>query len=75
MNYVCTMISLSLPHSENQASKWAKSPKNSLKECVFANSALKIQCQIVKNTLLQIGFCFSIMYFIGQVKMFYVCVL
>jgi len=25
----------------------AKSPKNSLKECVFVNSALKIPCHIV----------------------------
>jgi len=29
--------------------------KNSLKECVF-NSALKIQCHIVKSTLLQTAF-------------------
>jgi len=27
--------------------------KKSLKECVFINSRLKIQCHIVKNTLLQ----------------------
>jgi len=27
--------------------------KNSLKECVFVNSELKIQCYVVKNTLLQ----------------------
>jgi len=27
-----------------------KSPKNSLKECVFVNSALKLQYHIVKNT-------------------------
>jgi len=26
---------------------------NSLKECVFVNSAFKIQCHIVKNTFLQ----------------------
>jgi len=30
-----------------------KIAKNSLKECDFVNSALKIQCHIVKNTLLQ----------------------
>jgi len=28
----------------------------SLKECVYVNSAFKIRCQIVKNTLLQIAF-------------------
>jgi len=34
-----------------------KIAKNSLKECVFfVNSALKIQCHIVKNTLLQMAF-------------------
>jgi len=27
-----------------------------LKECVFVNSALKIRCHIVKNTLLQLKF-------------------
>jgi len=26
--------------------QWAKSPKNSLKECDFVNSALKIQCHV-----------------------------
>jgi len=36
---------------------WAKLPKNSLKECVFVNSALKIQCYIVKNTFLQTAYC------------------
>jgi len=30
--------------------------KDSLKECVFVNSALNLQCRIVKNTLLQIVF-------------------
>jgi len=30
--------------------------KNSLKECVSVNSALKIQCHIVKNALLQTDF-------------------
>jgi len=30
--------------------------KNNLKECVFVNSALKIQCQIVKYTLLFTAF-------------------
>jgi len=29
--------------------QWVKSPKNSLKERVFVNSALKIQCHIVKK--------------------------
>jgi len=33
-----------------------KMAKNSLKEWVFVNSALKIQCHIVKNTLLQTAF-------------------
>jgi len=36
-------------------SQWAKSPKNSLKECVFANWTPKIQWHIVKNTLLHIS--------------------
>jgi len=30
--------------------------KYSLKECVIDNSALKIQCHIIKNTLLQTAF-------------------
>jgi len=30
-----------------------KITKKSLKECVFVNTALKLQCHIVKNTLLQ----------------------
>jgi len=35
---------------------WAKK-KNSLKECAFfVNSALKIQCYVVNNTLLQTAF-------------------
>jgi len=29
--------------------QWEKSPKNSLKECVFVNSTLKVQCYIVKK--------------------------
>jgi len=34
-------------------SDWAKLlKKNSLKECVFVNSAPKVQCHVVKNTLL-----------------------
>jgi len=37
----------------NNFSQWAKSPKDSLKECVFVNS---LQCHIVKNTLLQTAF-------------------
>jgi len=36
--------------------KWAKFPKNCLKECIFVNLALKIQRYIVKNTLLQTAF-------------------
>jgi len=41
----------------NDHSQWAKSPKkSSLKECAFDNSAAKIQCYIVKNTLLQTAF-------------------
>jgi len=36
----------------DEQTQWAKSPKkNSLKGCVFANSALKMQCHVVKNTL------------------------
>jgi len=30
--------------------------KNILKECVFVDSVLKIQCHVVKNTLLQTVF-------------------
>jgi len=30
--------------------------KNGLKECFFVYSALKIQCQVVKNTLSQTAF-------------------
>jgi len=30
--------------------------KYNLKECVFVNSALKMKCHIVKNTLLQAAF-------------------
>jgi len=30
--------------------------KDSLMECDFVNSALKIQCHIAKNTLIQTGF-------------------
>jgi len=33
-----------------------KIANNSLKECDFVNSALKIQCRIVKNPLLQTAF-------------------
>jgi len=42
-----------------QLSQWAKiRQKYSLKECVFANSALKIQCHNVKNTPLRLlGIC------------------
>jgi len=36
--------------------QWAKSPKNSRKRCDFVNSALKIQCHIAKNALLQTAF-------------------
>jgi len=38
--------------------QWTKSPKkNSLKESIFINWALKIQYHIVKNTLLQTKVC------------------
>jgi len=30
--------------------------KSSLKKCVFVNSALNIQCHVIKNTLLQTAF-------------------
>jgi len=36
-----------------------RNPENlsySLKECIFVNSALKIQCHVVKNTLLETAF-------------------
>jgi len=41
--------------------------KSSLKECVFINSAFKIQCHVVKNTLLQTAY-FSILYLIHYRK-------
>jgi len=31
---------------KHATTQWAKSPKNSVKECDFVNSALKIQCHI-----------------------------
>jgi len=36
--------------------QWKNHKKNSLKECVFAISALKIQCHVVKNILLRTAF-------------------
>jgi len=37
--------------------QWAKSPgKNSLKECALLIRHSKIQCHVVKNTLLQTAF-------------------
>jgi len=41
---------------KNISTQWAKLPKKSLKKCIFDNSALKIQCHVVKNTFLQIAF-------------------
>jgi len=41
---------------KNDPSQWAKSLKNSLKEYIFINSALKMQCRVVKNTLVQTAF-------------------
>jgi len=38
---------------KSEHNQWAKSPKNSLKKCVFDNSALQLQRHIVKNILLQ----------------------
>jgi len=43
------MRQISVPSGQN-------GQKISLKECVYINSALKIQCIIVKNTLLQTAF-------------------
>jgi len=42
-------ISMQYPSEQN-------CQKYSLKECVFVNSILKIQCRVVKSTLLQIAF-------------------
>jgi len=42
--------------------------KDNLKECVYVNSSLKIQCHIVKNTLLQTAF--SAILPTGVVKIF-----
>jgi len=42
-----------------QYSPVGKIAKNSLKECMFVNSALKMQCHAVKNTLLQTAFSVS----------------
>jgi len=41
---------------EDEPSVQNRQKKNSLSECVFVNSALKIQCHIVKNTLLHTAF-------------------
>jgi len=43
-------------HIYGNYAQWAKSAKNSLKECVFVNAALKIRCYIVKYTLLRTAF-------------------
>jgi len=45
--------------------QWAKSPKKSLKECVFVNSSLKLHCHFVKNTLIQTAF--SAIFIMGRV--------
>jgi len=50
--FCCFLFPLPSPLLEEpKKAQWAKSPKNSLKECVFVNLTLKIQCHIVKNTL------------------------
>jgi len=46
---VVSVIVWILPNGQN-------CQKNSLKECVLINSALKMQCSVVKNTLLQTAF-------------------
>jgi len=43
-------------HPTGQNRQKSSLKKSSLKECVFVNSALKIECQIVKNTLLRTVF-------------------
>jgi len=50
VNFSCAYTSFFI---RNLPSPWAK---NSLKECVFVNSTLKIQCHIVKCTFLQTVF-------------------
>jgi len=40
----------------NESNMLTEVKKNSLKECVFVNSALNIQCHVVENTLLQTAF-------------------
>jgi len=40
-------------HEQKVTTQWVKSLKNSLKEYVFVNSALEIQCHDINNTLLQ----------------------
>jgi len=50
---VVVEINYDAPHVVSQ---WVKLPKNSLNECAFVNSALKIQGHIVRNTLLQTAF-------------------
>jgi len=56
----CVKIQLQKIHSKMcKYNKQINSPSIDyfcLKECVFDNLALKIQCQIVKNTLLRTAF-------------------
>jgi len=48
--FLCQIQRIQTQWKYSLSPQWAKSPKNSLKECVY------IRCQIVKNTLLQIAF-------------------
>jgi len=41
---------------KSQKNQNSQTNQISLKECIFFNSALKLQCNIVKNTLLQTAF-------------------
>jgi len=40
------MLNENVSINNNSLSQWVKSPKSSLKQCVFINSALKIQCHV-----------------------------
>jgi len=50
----------------NVPSQWAKFPKNSLRECVFINSALKVQCHIVSALKVQCHIVKIHSYFFGD---------
>jgi len=50
------MVFTSILHGNLDIPSGQNRQKNSLKVCIFVNSALKLQCHIIKNTLLQTDF-------------------